>query len=553
MLLATSLKRFLDCDYECVAAIPQPETQWGTISKDTQRLMQILGVRSVPITNTIDENYPIGNKVACLGIDTAADTIIFLDSDILCVSEFIPQFKEPFNAKPADLATLTRDVKLWQQMYALLQLPFPKRRMLATVSGELMLPYFNGGVIAVQNGINFAQAWEECCRMLDAEDSITNKRPWLDQFALPIAVTKLNLAYNCLDERFNYPSHLKPLSQSLPFLAHYHWPTVIRREPRLNQLVVEFCQDYPLLEKLLLSIPEWAQLLKPYNLQKPSPRLFFWQKPKLSLNQPTGIITGIPRSGTSYLCSLLHSIPNCIAINEPTPIFPPLTNDLIPWQIATFYQDLRRDILDGKPIENKVHNGQLIEDTAVIDVKTPYQPQVTRADFFLSTKNTLAYIARLPQLKRVLPTAAIIACVRHPLDTIASWKTSFSHLEHATVTEFPVGHVKDPFLSTWQRQRLAEIAASSDEALKRALLWRYLAEIVLTNELIIVRYEDLVTQPVSGLKAILQQIPHAPPCKNMNKIMPSTVRQKREVLDKSDLQAIFDICGECMVELGYKY
>jgi hypothetical protein len=91
MLLATSLQRFLRCNYELVAAIPQPTSQWGQISASTQALMQTLGVRSVPITNSIDLNYPIGNKVACLGIESSADKIVFLDSDILCLREFSPQ------------------------------------------------------------------------------------------------------------------------------------------------------------------------------------------------------------------------------------------------------------------------------------------------------------------------------------------------------------------------------------------------------------------------------------------------------------------------------
>jgi hypothetical protein len=552
MLLAASLRHYLRSDdYELVAAFPQPERRWRTVSAKTRTLIQTLGVRSVPIANGIDKNYPIGNKVACLGIETPAEKIVFLDSDILCLHEFFPEtiFNAPFNAKPADLATFTQ----WQPVYDLFRLPLPKKRVISTTSGQLMLPYFNSGVIAVQNGQNFGQVWEACCQKIDAAASITNKRPWLDQIALPIAVKQLNLKTNYFDERFNYPTHLKPLPQSLPFLAHYHSASVIRREPRLNQLAKELAQTYPLLKKLILDFKEWAQLLKPYR-QKSS----FFNKPRLfeiaSLkNRPEAIITGIPRSGTSYLCRLLHTVPDCIIINEPTQIFKPLNNNLTFWQVATFYQELRRDILDGKRIKNKLHNGQVIENTAIIDRIIPYRPKVSRPDFLLATKNTLAYMARLPQLKQVLPHAPIIACVRHPLDTIASWKTSFSHLKHAAVAEFPVGHVNDPFLTQWQRQHLAEIATTPSDALKRALLWRYLAKIVLmnTHQLIVVRYEDLVIEPVKVLKTLLQQIPNAPLLSGTNKIRPSTVRQKREVLDEDDLQAIGELCGECMVELGY--
>lgn len=563
MLLAASLQQFLRGDYELVAAIPQPVSQWGQISTSTQALMSTLNIRSVPITNPIDPNYPIGNKIACLGIESSADKIVFLDSDILCLREFSPQnqcelaenFYAPFAAKPADLATFTRDIQLWQQIYDLFDLPLPQWRVIATVSRELMLPYFNAGVIAIANGMDFAQIWQQCCQRIDAQSNITNKRPWLDQIALPITVSKLNLKHHCLDERFNYPAHLKPLPLPLPIWCHYHWPMVIRREPRLNQLVVKLANSYPLLQTLLLSSPSWAQLLKPYTLTKSTRRSFTFPrlpKSKQLTSSPQLIITGIPRSGTSYLCRLLHSLPDCVMINEPIPIFTPLINELWPWSIATFYQELRRDILDGQPVENKIDNGQIIEDTVISDKRTLYQPQVSRADFLLGTKNTLAYLARIPQLKQVLPQVPIVACVRHPLDTIASWKTSFPHLHNAAVTEFPIGHVNDPFLLPWQRQRLAEIAVTTNLAWRRALLWGYLAEVLLTyaQQLFMIRYEDLVTQPIPLVKQLFRQTLQAPAL-SFSSLTPSTVRYQREVLDDEDRQAIADICNPYAIEWGY--
>ena len=311
MLLATSLKRYLRCEYELVAAIPEPTSRWGSISKNTLDLIQTLGVRTAPVINRIDENYPIGNKVACLGIETQAEKIVFLDSDILCLREFAPEFDAPFHAKPADLATFTDNISQWQPVYDLCQLSLPTERVISSTSGQLMLPYFNAGVIAVQNGLGFAQVWEACCQKIDAATSITKKRPWLDQIALPIAVNQLRLQYKCFDERFNYPAHLKPLPKStafLPFLCHYHWHSIIRREPLLNDLVKELANAYPLLEKLILNSDEWARLLKPYTLQKPPRRLFSRSltsfKPSRLLKKPRNflrdnrvecIITGIPR------------------------------------------------------------------------------------------------------------------------------------------------------------------------------------------------------------------------------------------------------------------
>jgi hypothetical protein len=562
LLLATSLTRYLTGDYELIAAVPQSPIHNSHLSDDSQTLLRTLKIRQVSITNPINEDYPIGNKIAALDIQTSAEQVIFLDSDILCLRTLAPHllFSAAVNAKPADLTNFAGDLVFWQAVYNLFALPLPTRRVLSSVSGELMLPYFNAGVIAINNGLGFAQMWQACCLAIDAEPTITNKRPWLDQIALPIAIAKLGLAVHCLDERFNYPAHLKPLptnQNALPFLCHYHWPAVIRREPLLNQLVIELTTAYPLLKKMLLTTPTWATLLKPYVLP---PRRWLpkkWpaiiKKSRWYNNQPTAIITGMPRSGTSYLCRLLHQIPNCVVINEPTQIFPPLINELIPWSVAVFYQELRRDILDGKPIENKLQQGRVIEDTALIDQRSLYQPPVSRADFLLATKNTLSYLARLPQLKQVLPQTPIIACVRHPIDTIASWKTSFPHLQQVEVEKWPVGHLNDPLLAAWQRQYLAEIAATPQLAIKRALLWRYLAEIILMNaqQLHIIYYEELVTQPRQVLKKLLSQIPQAPSLPRTLKIQASTIRQRREVLDQTDMTAIFDICGENAVKLRY--
>lgn len=566
LLLAASLKRhLLEKDYELVAAVPHPTDRWGTLAQDTVSLLQQLGVHTVPIVNRISEDYPIGNKVACLNISTSALITVFLDSDMLCLREFAPDdyLSPPFCAKPADLATFAKDSADWQAVYALFNLPLPKRRIMTTVSGELTLPYFNAGVIAVQTDLHFGQVWETCCQHIDAAESVTNKRPWLDQIALPVALAQLGIGHHCLDERLNYPAHLKPLPDHLPWLCHYHWHTVIRREPRLNQLVSELAIAYPLLRQKLLQVPEWANLLKPYCVKSSNELSTFpllervgWKRPKSPVypqHEPDLIITGIPRSGTSYLGKLLHTSPDCVVINEPRQVFKPLAEELVPWSVALLYQELRRDILDGRAVENKIKNGQLIEDTAIVDEHNFYTPSVSRADFLLGTKNTLAYMARLSQLQRIMPHAPIVACVRHPLDTIASWKTTFAHLRNAVVADFPVGHLHDPLLATWQRHRLAEIAATPEVVLKRALLWRYLAECLLMNQrqLIIVRYEELVERPVETLQMIIRQTPHAPPLYGLDKLAPSRIRSKQVALDTMDRQVIGDICGQYAAELGY--
>jgi len=552
------LKRFLRCRYELVAAVPVPEEIWGAPAPQTLMLLEEMGVRIVRITNEIDPRYPIGNKVSCLRIKTEADKLIFIDSDMLCLREFDdqPRFALPFNAKPADLATFTGDIETWRKVYAAADAVMPQLRIPATVSGDFTPPYFNAGFVAINKETGLGDVWLDCCKRIDADPEIPDKRPWLDQIALPVAVQKKGFACDCLDESYNYPAHLKPLNiKRLPYFCHYHFPAVIRREPALNALVQALAAQYPAICQALEAQPEWAVLLRDRKKAAKPP---LWRRiatcgktPQPEM--PDLIITGIPRSGTSYLCNLLHRIENCVVLNEPPEIFGPLINEPVPWGVATFYRDIRRDILDGKPIKNKLQNGKVVEDTLIQDEITTYTPEVNTPDFILATKNTLTYLARLDAIRRAMPEARIVACVRNPLDTIASWKTSFPHLKEADITAFPVGHPDDPWLSDRQRKTAAYIAGVEEAAERRAVLWLYLAELVSAQagNLILLHYEELVTDPVAALQRILRgwnsHVIHG----SKETITPSQPRQhKRAALDETDIRAIRAICSQPAAELG---
>lgn len=558
LFLAASLKQYLSCSYELVAAVPQPEEKWGSPAPSTIKQLEELGARIVKITNGINPDYPIGNKVSCLGIPTKADKIIFMDSDMLCLKPFKgdDRFGIPFNAKPADLSTYTVDETMWRKIYHSAGAEMPSLKLPTTVSGDYLPPYFNAGFIAIQSGIPLGDMWLDCCRKIDADPDIPNKRPWLDQIGLPVALRKLKLAFDSLDEGYNYPAHLKPIDpRQIPFFCHYHHPEVIRREPIMNRLVCDLADRFPVMRSAMMQRPEWKTLLSVYPGISALP---WWKnmgrKDKTQdMSLPELIITGIPRSGTSYLCSLLHQVDNCVIINEPAEIFDPLIHQRIPWGVATYYRNVRKDILDGHPVKNKVSGNRVIEDTAVEDKRSDYCPNVSTPDFILGTKNTLAYLARLEVLQRSMPHAHIVACVRNPFDTIASWKSTFPHLREADISSFPVGHPDDPFLSDQQKEATHYISGLTDAAERRAVLWRYLAETLLLNQknVQVVNYEDLVSNPLWIVESILHKM-------NSNfcvhrKITEKTGQKrsdKRAILDEWDVQVIRAICMQSAAELG---
>lgn len=559
LLLAASLRRFLRCEHELVAALPQPEAVWGRPAATTLAGLAALGVRTAPIVNPIGPEYPIGNKLACLALPTAADKIVFLDSDMLCLREFRPppRFAIDFNAKPADLASWGGQADAWAAAYARAGLPPPRRRVKATVSGETMPPYFNAGMLAVRAGSGLGEAWAALARELDADPAVPDKRPWLDQIALPLAVAKLGLETDCLDERYNFPAHLRPLdAQCLPFLCHYHTPRVLRGEPAAHALVLELAGRHPALAAALQARPEWAALLAPYRLARAG-RVRWPRAParqcRLAAAAPAAILTGVPRSGTSFLCALLARLPEVAVVNEPAEIFAPLQSQSPPHGVALYYRETRRRILDGEPVDNKVRDGVLVEDTALADGREPWLPVVTRPDFLLATKNTLAYLARLPQLRRALPRAAIVACVRHPFDTVASWKRSFPHLASADMERQALGHSRDELLGEPARRRLREIAAAEAPALRRALLWRHLAELILDSRplLTLLRYEALAARPEETLRGLMLSIAPGRPFAPSAPLPASAPRCRRENLDAEDIAALRGVCAQTAAELGY--
>jgi Sulfotransferase family len=263
---------------------------------------------------------------------------------------------------------------------------------------------------------------------------------------------------------------------------------------------------------------------------------------------PDLILTGVSRSGTSYLCNLLHRFDNCVAINEPREIISILRNEEVPWGVPAFYGRLRADILARRPIENKLRRGQVVEDTARHKRRRLYRPEVAGEDFVLAVKNTREFLLRLEAVRSVMPEARIVACVRNPVDTIASWKGSFRHLRNADVDPF-VRHPQCMWLAQEEREALRSIEATPHLAQRRALWWRFLAERVLdhVSELVLVQYEELVSEPAAAVGCILAG---RRPGALRAPVMPSAARSRRTLLDDSDLIAIREICSSTAAKLG---
>lgn len=548
LLLAISLKKHLKVPHELIACVPSPESIWGAPRQTTLELFEKLGVTVKKIENPLGKEQLHANKMPCLSLPTTLDKIVFLDSDILCLRDFHDSdiFSTKAALKPADVVRVVFSDDEWKEIYSAAGLAMPTERVETTVSLQDSPPWYNGGVLFLDSDLPLGKVWLEVAQQFGKHQSeLSQKNPelpqeskWSDMVSLTVALRRLEAKVHSLDEIYNYPAHFRRVKpNSKPILCHYHWPKIIRREPVLSGFVKKILNEYPELLAMVEADPKWKVILPPHRVQ---PRTY-WFSSKVSADGPNIIITGIPRSGTSYLCKRLHQFDNCVALNEPNEI----VNRLVkyPWALEQYLFETRLSILDGDVISNKIKDGEVVEDTSIDIEDVPYQPSVRSANFVLAVKNNRPVLNRLDLLmKYISPETRFVACVRNPIDAIASWIKSFNQLRDVDFSQVRVGAPSDRFLSAEDKKEVEAIDALSDVAERRARLWNYLAGKILKHQdrMLIVRYDQLVTEPVVTLKSIFGNADAGYPRED---IQGSAPRSRREGLSDHDWEVIFDLCA----------
>ena len=203
------------------------------------------------------------------------------------------------------------------------------------------------------------------------------------------------------------------------------------------------------------------------------------------------LVTGIPRSGTSLLAALLSSWPNTVVFNEPPELSGPqlLRND--PLMLCNIYlEHMRKKILKGETIANKYSAINNSKTEVATDTWTGI---VTENRFIaidqnlpvnLSAKMTMPFLEHLPALSGNDSNFKVVAMVRNPIDTIASWKKTFGNLrECAPGKTIP-----------WSKRFI--LSTDSDTTLRQIVLWRQLEEVIYESKdnpkLFIIKLDDLV-------------------------------------------------------------
>lgn len=206
------------------------------------------------------------------------------------------------------------------------------------------------------------------------------------------------------------------------------------------------------------------------------------------------LITGIPRSGTTLVCSLLNKVPNVVALHEPMDVWDfakcPDASALT-GAIESFCDGARRSLREHGFAISK-HVGGEIRDNSAADqagqrVRRTEHGKILidkplSEDFTLAIKHPLAFTALLEPLAQHFECFAV---VRNPLATLASWN-SLDWLKvksgHA-----PIAEKLDP--------GLARSLANESDAIERQiriLEWSYDRYHALLPQEAVMRYEDLI-------------------------------------------------------------
>lgn len=216
---------------------------------------------------------------------------------------------------------------------------------------------------------------------------------------------------------------------------------------------------------------------------------------------PTTLLTGLPRSGTTLLCALLNGLPDTVALAEPIDGWAASIEQRLV-QIDEFIVETRARALSEKIAQSMSISGAIPDnltiepaDSSALRRWSAFNEPIKIAkplsrDFRLYIKHPAAFVASIEAIYERYP---VFAMVRHPLAVLASWQTVDIPLYKGRSA---VAEAVDPEL------RLALTKAEGRLQRQLILLSWYLRRISVLNQRNVIRYEDLVSDPVSVLSRI---------------------------------------------------
>ena len=220
-----------------------PEHRMAEVHPSVFRAHEIMGgeIRPMRTREMWDTDYPHGNKIlAALAPREGTGFTAFVDSDVLFMHDNKPSAITRPDAVSCSVAAslLWADDEIWKDIYGAFDMPVPSERVhLMRRSSEPRVPYFSSGFVtfpedAGPNG-RFPDIWYDTARRIDRIERLDNRRPYLDQMSLPVAIRRSGFGWNELPEEQHFILGGKLRGQPLPedrkiFTVHYRRTGVLR-------------------------------------------------------------------------------------------------------------------------------------------------------------------------------------------------------------------------------------------------------------------------------------------------------------------------------------
>lgn len=225
---------------------------------------------------------------------------------------------------------------------------------------------------------------------------------------------------------------------------------------------------------------------------------------------PDILLTGMPRSGTTLVVSLLGRQPDIIALAEPIQLDPHGGRSRAVEDIAAFMAQTRAAAIAHEPIPTKHVDGRIIDNW----VEPPNQDGQLRKvleqrsallfdkplsdDFTLIVKHPAEFTALADLL---VERFTLYAIVRDPMAIMAAWQT----------VNMPVNRGHMPMAEAFAPELKSRLAGIEDRLLRQAALieWQLRTYLTLPAGRVL-RYEDITAQPSSALACFVPSHPMLP-------------------------------------------
>ncbi|MCB2129405.1 MAG: glycosyltransferase family 2 protein [Rhodobacteraceae bacterium] len=211
--LAASIRQCLSSEVRLVGYCP--EHRIGEVDKDVVETLRRMrcDVRPFRTEGMFDPAYPHGNKILASLEPRDTEFSGFMDSDILMLrkNRISNLVREGHVSASVAASMYWAPQTVWEPIYGAFGMNVPDERVtLMRDQRKPMIPYYSSGFVLFPeqhrngDGKRFPEVWLETAQTIDAIPDLENKRPYLDQMSLPIAIQRAGLKWRELPEAQHY-------------------------------------------------------------------------------------------------------------------------------------------------------------------------------------------------------------------------------------------------------------------------------------------------------------------------------------------------------------